>query len=205
MARSRYDESDVLKEGGGEDAMFRSHGQMTSYNSQASLTDDQRASARRRYGAMRFMLGALFVAASGYFLHRLYYGVKIFSKDEPISGQIGNIHFETNGTDPVCRSNQHTYSESQKIAKQHGGRLCTSDELKQVLKDKKYLSEERSYAAVMDNGQPKWIDVGRDAPGSLVDAGSVKWTENYNIFEPKNLVYPYWVGTTLAWCPNAKK
>ena len=73
------------------------------------------------------------------------------------------------------------------------------------MKSKKYLSQERSYTAVIDSGEAKWIDVGRSSPGSVIDAKAATWSENVNKFEASNKVYPYWVGTTLAWCPAIPK
>ena len=148
------------------------------------------------------MFFSSFLAVSIYVVVRLLNGLKIYAKDQPISGQIGNVQFTTNGTDPVCRTNQHTFQESQAFAESKGGRLCTSQELQSMIHVQRYLSSERSYAAAMEaGGQPKWVGVGYENKGEVLDARNVKWSDNYNYFEPKNMNYPFWVGNTLAWCP----
>lgn len=52
------------------------------------------------------------------------------SRDRPWSGSVDNIYFETDGpSDPVCRTGQYTFSESEAFAKSKGGRLCTVSEV----------------------------------------------------------------------------
>lgn len=54
----------------------------------------------------------------------------------------------------------------------------------------------------MDKSTPKWMDVSKDNPGKLINARAVQWTENYDLFQAENKVYPYWVGTVQAWCKD---
>ena len=52
-----------------------------------------------------------------------------------------------------------------------------------MLKEKSYLSVERSYTAVKEtNGQTRWVGVGYENSGQVVDAKSVKWSDNYDLF-----------------------
>ena len=68
------------------------------------------------------------------------FALKVWGHEVSSSGNIDNIFFETNGTDPICRNNQHTFSQSKSFAKQKGGRLCTSDEISTLINQKSYLS-----------------------------------------------------------------
>lgn len=91
----------------------------------------------------------------------MYLGLKFAEKEMPANGSFDNIHYETNGTDPTCRTNQHTYKESIAFAKAKGGRLCTPEELQSLLAEKNYLTRETSYVATMEKvtKRGKWVSV----------------------------------------------
>lgn len=153
-----------------------------------------------KWAAMRSFLSIFLLTVFGYFAYRMYFALKFTGKAPPSHGQVGNVHFETNGTDTTCRTGQHTFTESKAFAKAKGGRLCTSDEMSGLLHKKKYLADELSYAAVQDGKKGKWVQVSQQNPGEVIDVGKAKWSENADLFQAENKVYPYWVGTVQAWC-----
>ena len=117
--------------------------------------------------------------------------------DLPTRGNTDYIYYVNHEADPTCRKNQRTFKQSEAYAKEQGGRLCTSEEIRTLLADKGgYLAVKRSYVATQDGDFKNWIDVSMIDPGNVVAEDSVNWSKDFNKYQPEDQTYPYWVGTT---------
>ena len=68
-----------------------------------------KAEYKKKYGAISFFYFVGVIIIGGYIFYRLSNALVIKTHEKPSEGAYNNVNFETNGTDPVCRSNQHTF------------------------------------------------------------------------------------------------
>ena len=126
-----------------------------------------------------FFLGLLFLF--------LYYGY--LGRERPPSGEFDGVYYETEGTDPVCRLNQHTLTESIAFIKEKNGRVCTVEEVQKISNYFGGLSTQRTYAVAKDanTGKYKWVEVSSDSVNDEVkvfDASKTPWTDNKDYYNP---------------------
>ena len=173
---------------------------------------------RKKFQVINCLIGVFLLSLFGYFLYR-WSGFFVTSSawtpknnkglfgEEVLatSGSLDNIHFEWNKVDLTCRTGQNTWTASKTLAQKKGGRLCTTEEIDRLLKDQPlgYISSDLSYAAAENKGKAKWVDVSsinQEDSGEVIDGSKVPWTEDTKSYSANDNTYPYWVGTTVAWC-----